>query len=405
MGKAQWGGVVAVVVIAVVVVLVTQGVFTGSGSRDQPGAPGGSPARSDSSQDTEVAGNGGPNRESPDTGDSETVDGGATGSPRHDSDTAAVPETDIAGGESADADEGSTGAEIVADADEPSGPEVATDVSTGALQAEAESFVRELTEPSGEPVPVESADAFVGAERALSSVASDGGTADPARSEIQAADEASTTGAELAGMEVEPGAQPAPAAPGGVGAAGSEVAAAEGADPLESGSAVTEPRDPPGTEASEAPSEETRQARVDLPLSEEAPLTIAKLLGAEEAIASDAVFYIHTVRPDDDRGIWGIVHDGITENFARGVAVHRGGTTETYRVDIPPGADQLDEDQSSSFLGRIIHEKSLKTYVYNFRTDRLGRNPDLIFPGQEIVIVSFTPGELIEIYKYFARGG
>jgi hypothetical protein len=31
----------------------------------------------------------------------------------------------------------------------------------------------------------------------------------------------------------------------------------------------------------------------------------------------------------------------------------------------------------------------------------MGKNPDLIFQGQEIVIVMFSPEELINIYQHF----
>jgi hypothetical protein len=83
--------------------------------------------------------------------------------------------------------------------------------------------------------------------------------------------------------------------------------------------------------------------------------------------------------------------------------VRRGGRLNTYRVAIPRNADELRQDQSSSFLGRLIYEKSRESYVYNFETGRIGRNPDFVTPGQEIVIVSFAPEELIEIYKHFAQ--
>ena len=33
----------------------------------------------------------------------------------------------------------------------------------------------------------------------------------------------------------------------------------------------------------------------------------------------------------------------------------------------------------------------------------MGRNPDQIFPGHEIIIVDFAPEELIGIYKHFVN--
>ncbi|MFT5445891.1 MAG: hypothetical protein ACI9DC_001053 [Gammaproteobacteria bacterium] len=128
--------------------------------------------------------------------------------------------------------------------------------------------------------------------------------------------------------------------------------------------------------------------------------SIAKLM-REQQVKSDSMFYVRTVRQGDDHGIWGIVHDGIIENFARGMAIRRGKEIHTYKVDIPSDADERRADTSSSFLGRLIFNKSKASHVYNFNNNRMGRNPHRIFPGQEIVIIDFQPEELIEIYKHF----
>jgi len=120
-----------------------------------------------------------------------------------------------------------------------------------------------------------------------------------------------------------------------------------------------------------------------------------------ESLSPDSLFYVRTVRPGDHQGIWGIVHDGIIQTFARGMAIRRGREVNTYQVDIPHDADEREADRSSSFLGKLIHDKTLASYVYNFQHSRMGRNPDRIIPGQEIVIVDFQPEELIEIYKHF----
>ncbi|MDZ7839535.1 MAG: hypothetical protein U5R46_01760 [Gammaproteobacteria bacterium] len=306
------------------------------------------------------------------------------------------------GPEAAEDRVGSNGTGATVDTPESVAVEESRDAPDEALQAEAETFVRELAESSGDSVSADRVEGFMGPDRTLSS--------------ILPGSEAVATAPPDTGTAGESGSAPDTAAARGAPDAQSkrvqsaatrdprpEDADAEGADTVPPQTSSAEAGDSPVSDAPETAAADASQARVDLPLSEETPVTIAELLGAEDAMASDAVFYVHTVRPDDDLGIWGIVHDGITENFAEGVAVHRGDSVETYRVDIPSDADQLDADQSSSFLGKIIYDKSRKTYVYNYRTDRLGRNPDLIMPGQEIVIVSFTPEELIEIYKYFAR--
>ncbi|GMQ75613.1 MAG: hypothetical protein BMS9Abin01_0866 [Gammaproteobacteria bacterium] len=132
--------------------------------------------------------------------------------------------------------------------------------------------------------------------------------------------------------------------------------------------------------------------------------TIAELLMREGDFNPDSIFYVRTVRETDDQGIWGIIFDGILTNFAQGMAIRRGKEVNTYKVDIPRDADELLEDQYSSFLGKLIQRKSLESYVYNFNKNRMGRNPDRIIPGQEIVIINFEPEELISIYKHFVAG-
>ena len=132
--------------------------------------------------------------------------------------------------------------------------------------------------------------------------------------------------------------------------------------------------------------------------------TLADLLERQKAENPDSIFYLHTVRPTDEQGIWGIVQFGLVDNFARGMAIRRGADIETYTVRIPKDADERLHDQSSSFLGKLIDRKTKESIVYNFREDRMGRNPDRIHPGQEIVIVNFEPQELISIYRHFASG-
>ena len=134
-------------------------------------------------------------------------------------------------------------------------------------------------------------------------------------------------------------------------------------------------------------------------------VTVADLLSANgSGQADDAIYYVRTVQASDSRGIWGIVVDGLTENFARGIAIRRNQSIDTYQVDIPQQADHRLADQSSSFLGRLIDRKTRDSHVFNFVESRMGRNPDLIFPGQELVIVDFEPQELVAIYRYFVEG-
>ena len=130
--------------------------------------------------------------------------------------------------------------------------------------------------------------------------------------------------------------------------------------------------------------------------------TLADLLQRHKAENPDSIFYLRTVLPTDDQGIWGIIHFGLIENFARGMAIRRGEDIETYTAKIPRHADERLGDRSSSFLGKLIDRKTKDSYVYNYRENRMGRNPDRIYPGQELVIINFELEELKAIHKHFA---
>ncbi|RME32851.1 MAG: hypothetical protein D6786_09395 [Gammaproteobacteria bacterium] len=130
--------------------------------------------------------------------------------------------------------------------------------------------------------------------------------------------------------------------------------------------------------------------------------TVRELLMGEE-IPTDAIFYVRTVTPADTQGMWGIIQHGLIDNFARGIAIRRGEEINTYQVDIPPQADEPEADHSSSYLGRLIHRKVLESYVYNFMQGKIGRNPDIIHPGQELIIIRYDDDELIDIYKHFVQ--
>ena len=132
-------------------------------------------------------------------------------------------------------------------------------------------------------------------------------------------------------------------------------------------------------------------------------ITIRELLEGTVEFGEDDVFYVHAVTPGDYQGLWGIIQRAVTENFARGVRITLGGRTDTYRVAVPYDADELLGDRSSSRLGLMIHRKSQKTIIYNRRLGRLTQDPAVtLYPGNELVIVGFTPKELIGLYKHFA---
>jgi hypothetical protein len=144
--------------------------------------------------------------------------------------------------------------------------------------------------------------------------------------------------------------------------------------------------------------------RVVIEKPEEA-LTVAQLLPGEEDLGEDT-FYVHTVTHDDVQGIWGIIQHGIMDQFLQGVPVSSpvGPSRErTLKLRIPENADETLRNGRSSYLGKLLHEKTKESYVYNYVDGRMGRNPDYISPGQEVVISRFTKRELVEIYKHFRK--
>lgn len=129
--------------------------------------------------------------------------------------------------------------------------------------------------------------------------------------------------------------------------------------------------------------------------------TVGELLMSANAVSEDSIFYVRNITESDSQGLWGIVHNGLVKNFASGIAFRRSQEIRQYQVDIPSTADERLADQSSSFLGKMIDRKTRESFVYNYDKGSMGKNPDLIHPGQEIVIIGFTPEELYQIYEHF----
>ncbi|MBV0932819.1 hypothetical protein [Marinobacterium weihaiense] len=117
--------------------------------------------------------------------------------------------------------------------------------------------------------------------------------------------------------------------------------------------------------------------------------------------AADEVFYIHSVQPSDQQGLWGIIHRGLIDTFTRGIRLED--RSRLLSADIPEDADEPLGDQRSSWLGHLLKRKVEQTWVFNHQQGLLGQNPDVIHPGQQLVIVRFSEEELIDIYNHFTR--
>lgn len=115
------------------------------------------------------------------------------------------------------------------------------------------------------------------------------------------------------------------------------------------------------------------------------------------------IFYIHAVNPHDKQGIWGILQHGLTDTFAKGITLSD--KDILIKATIPEAADETLANKKSSFLGKLLHDKVATTHIYNFQQGLLGQNPNLITPGQQLIIVTFTEDELLTIYHHYAQQG
>lgn len=133
-------------------------------------------------------------------------------------------------------------------------------------------------------------------------------------------------------------------------------------------------------------------------LSNDNRIKLQELLDRPET-SSKQVYYIHAVHDGDEQGLWGILQTGLTRTFAEGIKL--GEKKDKLYVDIPQQADEKLNNKQSSFLGKVLQNKVKTTYIYNYRSGRLGDDPDLIEPGQQLIIVQFSEDELIRVYNHF----
>lgn len=121
-------------------------------------------------------------------------------------------------------------------------------------------------------------------------------------------------------------------------------------------------------------------------------------------LPDNALFYLHRVTERDKQGLWGIIQAGLIQRFRQGLTLE--GITrnkELAKVTIPIDADEPLPTGLSSFLGKVLNRKVASSYIYNFSTQTMGHNPNLIHPGQQLILIHFTSDELKQIYVFFAE--
>lgn len=129
-----------------------------------------------------------------------------------------------------------------------------------------------------------------------------------------------------------------------------------------------------------------------------------KDLTQSETLPDDALFYLHRVTSHDVQGLWGIIQTGLIDKFRRGLKIE--GITpnkELIQAVIPPDADEKLPSGLSSFLGKILDNKVDNSFVYNLKTRSMGHDANLIYPGQQLILIHFSANELKQIYQYFSE--
>lgn len=162
---------------------------------------------------------------------------------------------------------------------------------------------------------------------------------------------------------------------------------------------------PAGQTAADAFVLQGPDAPLPLPISAKPgdSLTIRSLLTSKGyQPRTHGLYFVHEVEDADRQGLWGVVQTRLVQRFAEGIALNRGEAATTYQVTIPAKADERLLTGQSSFLGKVLHQKSAEAFVYDRLSGNVKRNPPRIYPGDEVVIIGFDAEELVGVYQYFA---
>ena len=117
-----------------------------------------------------------------------------------------------------------------------------------------------------------------------------------------------------------------------------------------------------------------------------------------------ALFYVHRVTEQDTQGLWGIIQSGLISTFRQGLSLEGVSQNKDFlQAVIPANADEQLPSGLSSFLGKVLNEKVDSSYIYNYSNDSMGRDPNIIKPGQQVVLIHFTHDEIKQIYQFFSE--
>jgi hypothetical protein len=128
-----------------------------------------------------------------------------------------------------------------------------------------------------------------------------------------------------------------------------------------------------------------------------------KDLTQSESLPDDALFYLHRVTDNDVQGLWGIIQAGLISKFRQGIQLEGiAPNKDVIQAIIPADADERLPSGLSSFLGKILKNKVDNSFIYNLKTRTMGHDANLIFPGQQLILIHFPADELEQIYRFFS---
>jgi len=120
-------------------------------------------------------------------------------------------------------------------------------------------------------------------------------------------------------------------------------------------------------------------------------------------LPDNALFYLHRVSERDEQGLWGIIQAGLIDKFREGLHIEGiSRNKDLMQVTIPADADEQLASGLSSFLGIVLNNKVTSSYIYNFSTQTMGRDPNIIHPGQQLILIHFAANELKQVYQFFS---
>jgi hypothetical protein len=130
---------------------------------------------------------------------------------------------------------------------------------------------------------------------------------------------------------------------------------------------------------------------------------IIKEIVQSDELADSALFYLHRVSERDRQGLWGIIQAGLIAKFREGLHLEGiSSNKDLMHVTIPADADEKLTSGLSSFLGKLLNTKVTSSYIYNFSTETMGRDPNIVHPGQQLVLIHFSANELKQVYQFFS---